>query len=80
MKYYTYINTSESELINWSWVDQSLESIFTRKSINGDKLLISFNLEYCDEFERFNGIIPLNRDETFALMETEDWFIPDEEE
>ena len=55
MKYYTYINTSESELINWSWVDQSLESIFTRKSVNGDKLLISFNLEYCDEFERFNG-------------------------
>ena len=76
MRYYTYINTSESGLINWSWVHQSIETC--RRSIDGEKLLISFEFEYCDEFERFNGLTPLNSADTLTLMDTEDWYIPDE--
>ena len=39
---------------------------------------ISFNDEYCDEFERFNGIPPMNLQTTHELMNSEQWRVEED--
>jgi len=71
MRYYTYLNANEIDLINWDWVYESKDTI--RWDNYNEHFLVSFNEEYVDEFERFNGIIPMDHQTTISFMNSEQW-------
>ena len=73
MRYYTYINAEEKDLINWDWVYESYETV--RWDVAKDHFLVSFDEQYKDTFEQFNGVFPMNLAQIHLLMETEDWYI-----
>ena len=71
MRYYTYINASEIDLINWDWVYESRETV--RWDNYDEHFIVSFNEEYSDEFERFNGIPVMNHETALDFMNSEQW-------
>jgi len=73
MRYYTYLNANEIDLINWDWVYESIDT--ARWDNYGEHFLVSFNEEYIDEFERFNGIPPMDLKTTHDLMNSEQWYV-----
>lgn len=73
MRYYTYLNANEIDLINWDWVYESKET--ARWDNYDEHFLVSFNEEYTDEFERFNGIPPMDLKTTRDLMNSEQWYV-----
>lgn len=73
MRYYTYLNANEVDLINWDWVFESKDT--ARWDNYNEHFLVSFNEEYADEFERFNGIPPMDLETTHVLMNSEQWYI-----
>lgn len=71
MRYYTYLNANEIDLVNWDWVYESKETV--RWDNYNEHFLVSFTEEYFDEFETFNGIIPMDQQTTIAFMDSEQW-------
>lgn len=71
MRYYTYLNANEIDLVNWDWVYESSDTV--RWDNYNEHFLVSFNEEYFDEFERFNGIIPMDHQTAIAFMDSEQW-------
>lgn len=77
MRYYTYLNANEVDLINWDWVFESKDTV--RWDNYNEHFLVSFNEEYADEFERFNGIPPMDLETTHVLMNSVQWIAPEVE-
>lgn len=75
MRYYTYLNANEIDLVNWDWVYESKNTV--RWDVNNEHFIISFNKEFCDEFERFNGIKPMSLNEVHNMINTSSWIIID---
>ena len=71
MRYYTYLNANEVDLINWDWVFESKDT--ARWDNYNEHFLVSFNEEYADEFERFNGIPPMDLETAHTLIRSEQW-------
>ena len=71
MRYYTYLNANELNLINWDWVYEESDTV--RWDNYNEHFLVSFNEEYVDEFERFNGIPPMDLETTHSLIRSEQW-------
>lgn len=77
MRYYTYLNANEINLVNWSWVFESKDTV--RWDNYNEHFLVSFDQEYVDEFERFNGIPPMDLETTHVLMNSVQWIAPEVE-
>jgi hypothetical protein len=73
MRYYTYLNANEIDLVNWDWVYESKDTV--RWDNYNEHFIVSFNEEYCDEFERLNGIPVMNLETTHILMNSEQWIL-----
>ena len=71
MRYYTTINTTEFDLVNWDWFDQSRETV--RYNSSNTKCIVSFDLEYCDEMQRFNGLAPKTLSEAHIMVNQPEW-------
>lgn len=71
MRYYTYINASEINLINWDWVYESEETV--RWDNLNQYFIVSFNEQYIEDLERLSGISSLNHEDALVLMNTEQW-------
>jgi len=71
MRYYTYLNANEIDLVNWDWVYESKETV--RWDNYNEHFIVSFNEEYCDEFERFNGIPTMDHKVALNFMNSEQW-------
>lgn len=71
MRYYTYLNANEIDLINWDWVYESKDTL--RWDNLKEHFIVSFDEEYFDEFERFNGIIPMNHVSILEFTNNQQW-------
>ena len=76
MRYWTYLNANEIDLVNWNWVYEEKDTV--RWDNYNEHFLVSFNKEYVDEFERFNGIPVMDHETTLEFMNSEQWFVEDD--
>tara|TARA_R110000772_G_scaffold55472_1_gene126547 strand:+ start:83 stop:322 length:240 start_codon:yes stop_codon:yes gene_type:complete len=71
MRYYTYLNANEIDLINWGWVYESKET--ARWDNYDEHFIISFDEVHVNRFENFNGIPVMDVNTARSLMMSEQW-------
>lgn len=77
MRYWTYLNANEIDLINWDWVYEEKDTV--RWDASNEHFLVSFKETYFKTFQRFNGITPMNQNEALMLMNNSNWYVESDE-
>lgn len=75
IKRYLILDLKDISSINWDWSNETIET--ARKSIDGTKVMVSFDIQHVHVYESLKNLPLLDIDQAREIINSTEWYIDD---